>query len=384
MSVDAETYHKIISHSCGKCVFFLQKENHAVCSHDNANESEKGYRYYADRCEDSFKFKEKSDWKMSVEKVTSEKIIKPKILNVSLMVEPTLNGFTKAMRAVAGEYREIAPGEQNFNHKVVEIAKEFKPDIIFLQIQKENVITEEAAQELSKIAFVMNFSGDIRDELPMWYLNIGRKIHLSAFSNMQDVNVCKANGVKADWLEIGIDPERYRKHNVKKDTSKIVAHLNNYGNEYPLSAFRIELVDRMKKEFGDDFGVFGNGWNGKESGNFNSNQVDESINYNNALIAISVSHFQVEKYSSDRLGRAVASGCFTLQHNFPKLEELYTPKKHLDTFNTIDELIEKCKYYLEHHEEREKIALAGMKHCVQNYSFNNMCSNIVKLWQKWK
>src|SRR4051812_43794692 len=104
-----------------------------------------------------------------------------KLFNVGLMVDPVENGFQKAMKKVCTEYRELNCGGSvgDFNRNVLEIAYEFKPDLIFIQIQAPNIIYPETAAQLGGIGFVMNFSGDVRRELPPWYIDIGRRIQLS-------------------------------------------------------------------------------------------------------------------------------------------------------------------------------------------------------------
>ena len=306
-----------------------------------------------------------------------------RILNVGLMIGNPENGFQKAMRKVATDgYLDMQchAGTQ-FNSDLVRTAREFQPNIIFLQIQQENIISEETAKELASIAFTINFSGDIRDTLPQWYLDIGKHIHLSTFSNMDDVFTCRKNCVASEYLEIGVDHEIYQPRAVSEGYD-IVAHFNHYENMFPLSQYRVDIVNALRSEFGDKFGVFGNF--PSSDGNWNGSQEQESINYNKAKIAINCSHFSVERYSSDRLLRAMASGCMVLSHDFKGIEQDYVIGRHLDVFDSIEELITKCKFYLAHDLARKIIAKNGCNYVHKNHTFEAMCENITKLYRQNK
>lgn len=309
-----------------------------------------------------------------------------KILNASLMCDPAGNGYTRAMRKVATEgYWELQPGQPDFNDQLLQIAKTHRPDIIFIQIQNEGILTPSMVHEASKYSFVINWTGDIRHGTPRWMETVGRLIQLTAFSNMKDVKHCKRLGIGSDWLEIGYDPERYTPRlEVPKQVPEICFMGNNYGPTYfELSSFRMEAVHRLRTAFGGNFGLGGVGWTDAQW-NLNNDQVAESRIYNGCKIGINISHFKAEKYSSDRLLRIMGSGCMALVHHFPQIEEMYTVGEHLDTFRTLEEMIEKCNYYLINEEKRQKIAYAGQQHTLNNYTFDHMCQAIINLYQKHK
>lgn len=305
------------------------------------------------------------------------------ILCASLMAgEGVVNGFTEKLKEVfTGGYYTINPNVPNFNEELLRMVKTYHPSIVFLQIQAPNIITIETAAEIAMHSFIINWSGDIRIETPpQWYLDIGKVIHLTAFSNMKDVTACKNQEIRSEWLECGVNPEIYRKHENVIRTNDIVAHFNHYGeNAFPLSNYRMDIVKALSKEFGDRFGVFGN-FPGA-IGNFNSDQLAEAKNYSGAKLAINCSHFETAMYSSDRLSRIIATGgAMCLSHWFPDIEEMYDVCEHLDYFTNIPVLIEKCHYYLENENKRLEIVAAGQKHALENYTFLHMAQKIKKFY----
>ncbi len=311
------------------------------------------------------------------------------VINASLMSGPPNNGFTKAMQEVfKGGYWPLNPGSKTFNTDLLNLTLTHKPSIVFLQIQAPNILDIDIIKEVAKHSFVIQFSGDIRVDSPPWhYVDIGREIHLSLFTNMKDVYGCRKLGITSEWLEIGYDPERYRSWENPLKAPAIVAHFNDYGMSgergfFPLTGFRQQIVERLTYEFKDDFGVFGTFKGAK--GNFNNDQIMESRNYCGAKIAINCSHFFCEKYSSDRLLRILGSGTACVSHYFPGINEMYEVGNHLHTFSSIDGMVTVCKSLLGNPQEIERIGKLGQQHVLNNYTFHHMATNIAKFYEKYK
>lgn len=307
-----------------------------------------------------------------------------KILNCGLMCPVGEdNGFTIAMRKVATNgYMQMPCYEGSFNRDLLQASEEFKPDIIFIQIQQENILHEDTAIKLAQNSFVINFSGDVREALPDWYVHIGKHIQLTTFTNMVDVNRVRNYGLPADYLEVGFNPEIYNRHNIPKSGPEIVAHFNHYENMFPLSEYRVRIVQKLHEVFGDKFGVFGNF--PCAQGNFNSNQLEEAQNYNRAKIAINCSHFNFDRYSSDRLLRALGSGVMVLSHHYKNIEEDFKIGEHLEVFNDLEELVVKCQHYLAHENQRDIIANNGYNLAHRTFTFDHMAQNIINLYNKHK
>jgi spore maturation protein CgeB len=58
---------------------------------------------------------------------------------------------------------------------------------------------------------------------------------------------------------------------------------------------------------------------------------------------------------------------------------LYEPGKEIDVFSTPEELNQKIAYYLDHPEERMRIADAGHKRAVPAYSYDARAAEIVEI-----
>lgn len=311
---------------------------------------------------------------------------KYKILHVGLCVAPPpFNDMQNAFIENSLEYKELSTGESEVNAKTVKIASEFKPDIVFFQIQAPGIIMPETVRQLKYFgAKVYNWTGDVRTPLPNWFKTFGADVTL--FSNMTDVREMDSQGYKADFLEIGYDPNIYTAGGPVTNTPPVVFFGNSYGSTmFPLSKFRIEMAMFLKAEFGNKFGVYGHGWS-ISSGNFNSSQRDEAAAYRGSKIAINCSHFEIERYSSDRLLRILGTGTpICLAKHYPGIELDYEDKVHLRVWRNLEELKSLINYYLDpsNELERREIALNGMMLVREKFTFDSMVKNLIKIHEKW-
>jgi spore maturation protein CgeB len=310
---------------------------------------------------------------------------KPKTLHIGLCVQPPpINGLQKAFIENSSEYREINCGAIDLNRQIVEITKDFKPDIVFMQIQEAGKIHINTLKHLIDIkAWICNWNGDVRDDTPSWMIGLAPFVH-SMFTNMRDVTYMRSLGHKADWVEIGYDPEIYTPHGISNKDVPPIVYMGNNTHNFPMSAFRTKMCERLRAEFGNQFGQYGS--NQGANGNFNHSQREEAAAYRNAKIAINVSHYEIPKYTSDRMYRILGSGVMCLAKAYPGITEQFTDGQHLHIWNNLDELVELIGYYL--HDDRAtarmKIAIAGNELAREKYTFDAMVKNIIHLYEQNK
>lgn len=288
----------------------------------------------------------------------------------------------KTLKRHVKHYRDIHTGNPNRNELIIQYAKEFKPDFVFMQLQTEGVVSPEALKALHDCgSFVCNFSGDVRYPLPRWYIETGKLIDLTLFTNMNDVNEARKKGINADFCVMGYDPDIYKPdYNVKKDI-EIAFFGNNYGNQFPLSRVRSNMVQQLKAVYGNRFKVFGNGW-AKPDGNLNHSQPEEAKVLQRCKIAINISHFEYIRYSSDRLNRTLGCGVFCLTHEFPEMDKLgLIDYISCGVWNNTAMLQQRINYYLTNELERENIAKAGYKKAVELLTFDKMIEQVLSFYK---
>jgi spore maturation protein CgeB len=305
-----------------------------------------------------------------------------KLLHIGLCVSEIENGFQKAFKQVLGaeNYFEISTNHKNLNGNIIHLFNKCKPDVVFMQIQTPNIVDNQTMDYMkSNGAFVINWNGDKRLTVPSWMLVCAPFVSLTSFSNMEDVREMQRLGYNSEYLEIGFDETIYTNEGTKYPCEDILFMANNNGaNFFPMSSFRIHIANELKTKYYNKFGLYGRGWH-NGNGNLNHSQSLEAQYYRGCKIAINCSHFNVARYNSDRLLRILGSGTFCLSYKHPEMEEDYENYKHLVYFETIEDLINKIDYYLEHEEERKQIAENGRQLVLNRNTFKHQVENIIKL-----
>lgn len=295
-----------------------------------------------------------------------------KLLNVTIMSGD--NGFTKAIRSVCDEYEEISTGVPGLNERILAVTS---ADLVFIQIQATGILPESVAWLKSLGAYIIQWSGDKRNGLPHWYVDYANwGVDLSCFSNMADVRTMRTFGYESDWLQIGYDPTLYFP-GTGEGGAEIVFMGNNCGG-FPLSQMRRDMVTFLRAEYGGRFGLYGSGW-ADADGNFNGDQVSEAAVYRSAKIGINLSHFDTDRYTSDRFFRMAGCGICILSHNFHGAKEMFPGVGRWDNFEEL-----KCHidWYLENENFRQNAANYGHSLAVTEYTFENMAKNIIELYEK--
>jgi hypothetical protein len=311
--------------------------------------------------------------------------MKLKFLHIGMCAtgEP-LNGLQKSMIKFT-DYKEINCGVSNLHDRIVESISEWVPDIVFLQIQAADIIKIESLRLLKSAgSFIINFTGDVRQPIPQWYISTAPLVDITLFSNEADVNVFKSMGLKAEFLQLGFDPEIYNPDGPLIAGKDIVFMANNYGDLFPLSNFRIQVANALRHEFGDKFGLYGSGWN-ECDGNYMGDQKGEAARYRGSKIAINCSHFSLDRYSSDRIYRILGSGALCLTKYYPGMDKDFNDKGHLISWDSIFTLVETCKEILtgKHELELSKLAGYGCIHAHTTNTFDHMIEKIILIKENY-
>jgi spore maturation protein CgeB len=82
------------------------------------------------------------------------------------------------------------------------------------------------------------------------------------------------------------------------------------------------------------------------------------------------------KYLSNRSFAVIGCGGFYLCRRTSGIESIYDIGREMDVFETDDELIEKIHYYLNRGEERKRMALAGQRRVLTDYTYKKQMGKI--------
>ncbi len=81
---------------------------------------------------------------------------------------------------------------------------------------------------------------------------------------------------------------------------------------------------------------------------------------------------------SARIYIAVGCGAFYLCRRVEGIEEVLVPGREIEVFNDYDEMADKIRYYLEHEEDRRRIARAGRQRVLAEYTYEHRFASMFK------
>lgn len=184
------------------------------------------------------------------------------------------------------------------------------------------------------------------------------------------------------FIDGGIDPKKIRympwaaEHGCYKPYPIIekydwcfIGHLNNQ--------FRIDLIDRFCKEWplGDK------GYLGWRMAEFPGHNVLDDVAKKFSQSRIIINEAILDDVNM-RVFEALACERFLLTEDVPGVRDHFVDGKHLVLFKTIDEAVEKAKYYLAHEDERNAIAKAGGEEFIHKHTYFHRTQEILSLVDK--
>lgn len=255
-------------------------------------------------------------------------------------------------------------------------AKMFKPDMILTQLHGADKVTPDVARAIRHAcpdARWVNWNGDV------WpgvlndgdYISVLSHCDMVTVVNASIISDLRARGIKrVKYWQIGYEPEGVGYEPDDNTPRHDVVFLgNNYSPE--------------RRAFGDflkslhcDVGLYGGGWLPGESNGQNLYDFRSGCKiYRAAKVALSDSQWPhaARGFVSNRLFQAMAAGgALLLQQHFDGMEDLLGLEhgKHLIVWKDYDDLRDKITYYLEHEDERAKIARAGQHEILKKHSFH--------------
>jgi hypothetical protein len=130
---------------------------------------------------------------------------------VLLPLESPQWGLRSALRSIALEYHEFdwlplwqADQSAELLRQFIRLAREFRPSLIFAQIQTANVLSSDELRQAT--CPIVSWCGDLRAATPDWAFEVAPHV-ISCFSNLRDVNNLKSRGYSVHYLNIGVSLE---------------------------------------------------------------------------------------------------------------------------------------------------------------------------------
>jgi len=189
------------------------------------------------------------------------------------------------------------------------------------------------------------------------------KVYISEYLEVQHLNMCGFNNV--EWLPGAYCPNHYKPLNLKKENDLgFVGQLDNMVVRKSMTRHKllISLADKFKSVIAKDV---------------RGPAVNEI--YNKSKILLERTIFC---NIGTRLFETVGSGGFSLINKYPcynGLNQIGLDGTHFVTYDeSLDDAIDKIKYYIEHDDERDKIANAGQEHFSKYHTYKHRLDKILK------
>jgi len=179
---------------------------------------------------------------------------------------------------------------------------------------------------------------------------------------------------KAMWLPHAADPVAYPKIEIiKKWDVGFVGHVQETPNYNGIT--RIDALDRLFKEFP-------NFYYGSRHPAFPEKNLfeDAAKKFSQSKVVFNIS---IKDDYNMRCGEVLMTGSFLLTNWIPifkDMESVYGLKDgvHYVSYKTLDEMVEKAQYYIEHEDEREKIAAAGYELAINKLTYRHRVEDVLK------
>lgn len=200
-------------------------------------------------------------------------------------------------------------------------------------------------------------NGEPGDSYP-YRLSVAKKADFVFVAQKSAVYRMKSDGIENPiWLPHAFEPQAYFKTEMaeKKHDVCFIGHVNNQK--------RAEHLDRLFREFP----------------NFDYGQAlfeEAGKRFCNSKIVFNIA---MTDDLNMRVFEAMGTGSFLLTNWIPTIEDVFEDGKHLVLYRSEDEMIEKAKYYLEHDEEREKIAQAGYEEVLSKHTIQHRVNTMLNV-----
>jgi len=259
-------------------------------------------------------------------------------------------------------------GMRRMNEEFLHVVEKEDPDLVLSCVVKDELYPKT----------IRHISEDSRAITCNWFAddhwrfdNLGRHYapHFNFCVTVDEVSLEKykrlgyGNILLSQW---GANTALYRKRQVGEEIDVSFVG-QNYANRHG-------LLSRLNK-IGIDIQCFGAGW---ENGWVSFDKMIEIYNRSKVNLNFSTSALGPTKQTKARVFDIPACGGFLLTEHSPDLSRYYRAGKEIETFEDIDEAVEKIAYYLDDEEERKRIAERGYQRTLKEHTYQDRFKDVFK------
>tara|TARA_Y100000310_G_scaffold269859_1_gene283352 strand:+ start:134 stop:991 length:858 start_codon:yes stop_codon:yes gene_type:complete len=265
-----------------------------------------------------------------------------------------LRGLQSLCNVITYNYREVASkiGVPARNKDIIDVVTLEKPDVMI--IAKGNSIDTATIEECKKHTHVAlwfmdafipgHWTSELQDKI-----GICHSIFCDKLKAVEEATKINPNTY---WVCEGFDSDIEFPHDIPKEHD--VSFIGNvYGS-------RSNILQRLGISALNSFDIH--------------HAIDVSASHINLNICTG-------NCASDRVYKIMAAGGFLLTDDWYGRDKMFRDKEHLVIWKDLHDLQNKIEYYLEHDDEREKIAMKGFLE-VKQYSRKNWARKVLNTISK--
>lgn len=261
---------------------------------------------------------------------------------------------------------------------LVKQIKNYQPDIVYVGFAKFlDARTITLMRQASPYTFFIGIDVDLWAEL--------RKNRVQTASKLDMVFTTYAGNGQQAFKDAGVhcifmpnmcDPDVEHKYEVSDEWKTDILFTGKFKHKnYPTEELRSGLISRLSRM--ENCSLYGCCGRGFISG------IQYFYAISGARIALSINAVNnIRLYHSDRLTQYLACGAFVLAKAVPDSNLLFKDGEHLRYFETVEEFFDLAEWYLEHEQERLKIAKAGMEWTHQEFNCEKMAKYTLEAIEK--
>lgn len=258
--------------------------------------------------------------------------------------------------------------------------KETKPDVVYIQLMAH--ISPVFLKKIKKYCKLL--VGQIACPLPGMGNFKEYDLVLSSLPNFVD-KFNKA-GIKSEYFKLGFET-KILNYLEKKADSFAVVHIGGYGHVHEE---RNVLLEKANEIVPIDFWGYGlNNLPGESKirNNFHGGAwgiVMFNILYNSKITMTKHIDSVAGEYANNMtLFEATGVGTLLITDEKKNLGELFKVDEEIVTYKDANDLAAKIKYYLEHEDERQTIALAGQRRTLKDHSYKVRMEELIIIINKY-
>jgi hypothetical protein len=277
----------------------------------------------------------------------------------------------------------LTPGVFAFNREILERAARFRPDVLWLE--KATYVFPRTFRRLRRdpgLLFVYHNTDD-------WRLSVSwvhrahwrflrrtlREYDLHITSNLWNVDEFRQAGFpRVVHMELAANPAVRDPGEIPEAERRALGGAVGFiGHWEPVTERRLLHLVRH----GVPLKIYGGAWDDAEAAGELSQAIQHRLvmgdEYARAIVSFDINIGIVStwnrNHTASRTFQIPALGAFLLHERNEIVTQYFKEGVEAEFFDSDDELLEKCRHYLAHPEERRRIAAAGRQRCIESGYF---------------